>query len=676
MSRPLSGLFSTRFHLFGLVAAIVIPLIAFGGLVVVRFAQAERARVEQEAVRIAGLTALLVDADLKQLTAKLEGLATSSALAQNDFARFHAEANHLTDGRDETIILRDMQVGQLLNSKVPYGTPLPAGPAFSTEELSNFRQGKPHISDVYASPRSGDPRVVIALPVLRDGQAAYVLGITIPTSRVRDTLLSAVPPGYVVAVGDRQGAYVARSSRHEEVTGKPGLPEYVRQVVGRSGSFKSANFEGKQLLAGYQRLDSGWFFTANIPMDMLEQPLSTSLWQLAFIGAAALALSTLLAMAFSRSIINAAGGLEDRARTLGQGQGVVPLNTHLFEFAVVGDALVGAGEAISARARERERATEREALLASIFDAVGVHVGVIETDGASPRWVVANRATSTIFDLDHEDGSLVERFGLDDADRVEFERLCHQSLKQAEPLTSEFTLGANSDEARTYLGTFTGLAGATGSRTRVAFTAMDITDRKRAEVHRQLLVNELNHRVKNSLMIAQSIVLQTLRAADSPNNVRAAVSSRLISLARTHDILTRENWEGAYVEDLLTHLVDALGSAGRVSMSGPDARLLPGPALTLSLLVHELLTNSLKHGALSSEKGSVVMQWMASANTDGMLAIRIAEINGPPVTPPTHRGFGSRLFEASFASRTEGMVTVAYSPTGVVCEIEIQGLAS
>ena len=285
VSRRLLGQYSTRLHLFLLAAAVVIPLIAFAALAIYRYAQTEQARIEQEAVRIAGLTGLLVDAELRQLIARLEGLTASSALARDDLEGFHAEAKLLTAGRDETIILRDLGVRQFFNSQLPFQAQLPDGPAFSLEERDGYAQGRPYVSDVYLSPRNNEPRIVIVLPIIRDGSLKYVIGLTVPTSRVLNAVLPAVPPGYIVAVGDRKGAYVTRSERHEEFTGKPGLPDYVKQVVGKSGSFRSSNFNRQELLAGYYRSElSGWFYTANIATESLQAPLRTSLVQLALSG--------------------------------------------------------------------------------------------------------------------------------------------------------------------------------------------------------------------------------------------------------------------------------------------------------------------------------------------------------------------------------------------------------
>jgi PAS domain S-box-containing protein len=674
LARQLIGRYSTHLHLFGLVAAVVVPLIAFAALVLVRYADAEQARIEQEAIRIASQTGLLVEAELKRQIAKLEALTSSSALANNDFARFHAEAKLLVEGREDILVLRDLGARQLFNTQRPYGAELPPAVPISAEDKANLNRGQPVVSDVYKSPLSGEPRIAVALPIIRNGAAAYVLAITVPTTHVRDALLPATPAGWVVAVGDRQGAYVARSMRHEDVSGNPGLPEYIQQVVGRSGKFTSANFEGLLLLAGYSRSDvSGWFFTANIPLNTVHQPLRDSLTNLAAIGVAALVLSGLLAITFSQGITSATAGLAERARRLGEGQSITPLTTQLSEFATVGDALVTASLAIAERVRERERALEREALLASIFDATGIYVGVVEARGDDQYFVVANRAAAAIFGRTEQTliGAAAGALALDQADLAQWLSLCRRAGAEAAPITAEFSLRPADGDRRLYLGTFTAIPSGPEGRRRVAFTAMDITERKRSEEQRQLLVNELNHRVKNSLTIVQSIASQTLRSANSVADARAALTGRLISLARTHDVLTKENWEGAYLDDIIAHITEAYGGSERISAQGPSVRLPPPLALTLSLVLHELMTNSAKYGAMAVEGGRVNIRWRTEESPTGKrLAMRFEETSGPAVAPPAHKGFGSRLFEASFSSAQEGNIRLDYRPGGLVCEIE------
>lgn len=153
---------------------------------------------------------------------------------------------------------------------------------------------------------------------------------------------------------------------------------------------------------------------------------------------------------------------------------------------------------------------------------------------------------------------------------------------------------------------------------------------------------------------------------------RSALSDRLVSLGRTHDILTKENWEGANVADIVANAVDLYGGPDRISTDGQSARLAPGPSLSTSLVLHELMTNSAKYGALSSDTGTVSIRWWTSVDKPPRLFLKFEEAGGPHVTPPVHRGFGSRLFAASFASPEEGKIAINYRPTGVICEIEIQ----
>jgi len=198
-------------------------------------------------------------------------------------------------------------------------------------------------------------------------------------------------------------------------------------------------------------------------------------------------------------------------------------------------------------------------------------------------------------------------------------------------------------------------------------------ERKRSEAQRELLVNELNHRVKNSLAVAQSIATQTLRSATSMSEARTALSGRLVSLGHTHDILTKENWEGANLADIVANTIDVYGASDRISADGPPARLPPSPSLSISLVLHELMTNSTKYGALSTAVGTVSIRWRILVEPDNQprLFLSFKEAGGPRVIPPVHRGFGSRLFAASFASPQEGSLTISDFPSGVICEIEI-----
>jgi PAS domain S-box-containing protein len=213
---------------------------------------------------------------------------------------------------------------------------------------------------------------------------------------------------------------------------------------------------------------------------------------------------------------------------------------------------------------------------------------------------------------------------------------------------------------------------ALGFPDRVLGVLLDVSERKRAEERQQLLVNELNHRVKNTLATVQSITSQTLRNAATNADVQGAIESRLIALSRAHDVLTRENWEGASLSEVVAQALEPYGDRAedRLHLSGPHVRLTPHTALALAMAVQELATNAVKYGALSTPAGAVAITWTVDPGAPAMLHLRWEESGGPPVEPPARRGFGSRLIERSLAHELEGAVRIAFAPTGVVCTVD------
>jgi two-component sensor histidine kinase/PAS domain-containing protein len=665
---------STPFYLFVLVAAVVIPLLAFGAFLLTRYAAAERARFERDAMQIARQVALVIDGELEGLVASLKGLATSSALASGDLAQFHLEAQRLVGARDEVVVLRDLGSRQLLNTQRSFGVDLPPAVPLSGEDQAAFGSGRPRVSEVYASPLSGEPRVAVALPIARNNAPPYVLAVTVPTTRLRDALLPAVPPGWIVGVGDRHGTFVTRSVRHEDFSGKPGLPEYLGKAVGRSGTFASVNFEGTRLVAGYYRSEfSDWLFGANVPQQVVEAPLWRSLTLVAGLGGCVLALSALLAYLFGRRFTAATGQLVERAMALGRGEPVAPMPRALREFPLVGDALAAAATTVEERARERASAAEREALLGSIFDAAGLYVGVVEVLEDDYRYVVANDRIAQRFGRSEGgvEGALASELGLRPEEIRERLELCRQCIAAGRPTTMEYGFPRGGLEQGWYLATFTSLTPGPSGHPRIAFTALDITERKRSEEQRQLLINELNHRVKNTLASVQSIALQTLRNADDSAAARDALAARLVAFAQAHDVLTRESWEGAGLHDIVAGATGPYGGPDRFSVNGSSVWLSPSVSLSLALALHELATNAAKYGALSVEGGTVTISWqVADTLHAARLMLRWVERGGPPVRPPTRQGFGSRLIKRSLASEIDGAATIDYAPDGVVCVIE------
>ncbi len=206
-----------------------------------------------------------------------------------------------------------------------------------------------------------------------------------------------------------------------------------------------------------------------------------------------------------------------------------------------------------------------------------------------------------------------------------------------------------------------------GEVTGVFVEGSDVTDRVLAERQQKLLVDELNHRVKNSLATVQAIASQTLRATPDPEAFRQAFESRLIALSATHDLLTATSWRGADLRDVL--LVEFKPYApNRYALDGESVDLAPSEALALGLVVHELATNAAKYGALSDGDGCVEVTWTVE---DSRLRLTWRERGGPAVTPPARVGFGSRLIERSLTGSLAGSARLEFAPDGLICQIEL-----
>ena len=205
---------------------------------------------------------------------------------------------------------------------------------------------------------------------------------------------------------------------------------------------------------------------------------------------------------------------------------------------------------------------------------------------------------------------------------------------------------------------------------------VDLTKHKEDEVRSRMLIDELNHRVKNTLSTVQSIVWQTLRTTTDPKAIRQSIESRLFALSRSHDLLTREKWESAGLFDIAHDALEPFGVSGgradRIVITGENIRFPPKAALALSIAFNELATNAVKYGALSNAAGSILIGWtMETAPAGKRLLLSWKEKGGPPVTPPAHRGFGSRVLERGLAHELEGTVHLDYRPDGLVCTMDI-----
>lgn len=192
--------------------------------------------------------------------------------------------------------------------------------------------------------------------------------------------------------------------------------------------------------------------------------------------------------------------------------------------------------------------------------------------------------------------------------------------------------------------------------------------RRQAEAHRELLVAELNHRVKNTLSVVLAIAHQTFKG--TADDAQDAFRGRLVSLARSHDLLTDSNWTQVGLRELAAGSLQMQdGDEARVSLQGPAVLLTPRQAVSLSMALHELFTNAMKYGALSNREGHVTLEWEWLDETPPRLELRWQEHGGPAVAPPTRSGFGSLLLQRSLKGDLNAEVTLDFDPEGLVCVI-------
>lgn len=198
----------------------------------------------------------------------------------------------------------------------------------------------------------------------------------------------------------------------------------------------------------------------------------------------------------------------------------------------------------------------------------------------------------------------------------------------------------------------------------------EVTDTVRAVERQKLMIDELNHRVKNTLATVQSIAMQTARSNADPERFAETFQSRILALSHTHDLLTRSHWEGADLRSILEHETEVYGPS-RVLLNGPRVDLPPPIALSLGMIFHELATNAAKYGALSAPDGKVAIDWAVANQLDRALSIVWRESGGPQVETPERRGFGSRLIERNVRHDLAGTIDVTYASSGLGVEISL-----
>lgn len=319
---------------------------------------------------------------------------------------------------------------------------------------------------------------------------------------------------------------------------------------------------------------------------------------------------------------------------------------------------------------ERKKAEEYARRLAAIIEFSDDAIISQDTHGLVETW---NKGAERLFGYRAEEVVGKPISMLAPAEREDERSAILDRIRRGEHLEQYETLGVRSDGTLIDISlTVSPLRNARDRIVGASEIARDITERRRQEERRKLLINELNHRVKNTLATVQSLAAQTFRG-ENQSPAYGRFESRLMALSRTHDVLTQESWEGVDLQELIERTVTpmCLEPAQRLDISGPAVRLRPKMALSLSMAFHELCTNAIKHGALSNEAGCIMIHWdLVTTDGERRLHLRWEEAGGPRIEAPRQRGFGSRLLERALSHELGAQVELVFEPAGVRCDIE------
>src|SRR5215471_11888078 len=331
-------------------------------------------------------------------------------------------------------------------------------------------------------------------------------------------------------------------------------------------------------------------------------------------------------------------------------------------------------QADAALERSRLHALEQDQRLAATYEHAAIGISEVDPDG---RFLRVNESICAITGFSRKEllaGRLFRYTYPDDAD-PDREAFRKQVAGELEFYSVEKRF-VRRDNRVIWLSVYSSPVRDAEDRLQyIVRVVQDITERKAAEQRQKLLMDELNHRVKNTLATVQSLASQTARAAPTPAAFRERFEGRLIALSKAHDQLTIHHWESADLRELLSgSLAPYAGTAPhRVVLRGEDVVLRPRAVLTLAMAIHELTTNAAKYGALSIPGGRVEIRWRPGPDDAGrrMLHIDWIEQGGPAVAPPKQRGFGSKLIEGSIAAELGGLARLVFDSQGLRCEILI-----
>ncbi len=525
------------------------------------------------------------------------------------------------------------------------------------------------------------PVLPLALPIWNDrgdvvGVLAAALDLAWLNQKVKERT---VPENGSVTIADRRGIVIVQHPHPERMLGKLLPQEYQAQAKAKDiGTAETVSADGVRRIVGYiplsvppKDLYINVGLSTKAAFASINQAARRGFMLIAAALILALSLSALLSRAFiTRPFEIVTNGI--RAWRQGNYQARIDLPGKSGEFGILARAFNDLMDDVAERQKALQASEERARLALEAG-----HMGTWWYDPNKSVGGWSSQATAML-GLSHANEIMDHQDWLRILHPEDFDRVVQRWREAVQ------NQGDYQDEYRIRLPN--GSLRWINSRGRVFFDIQkrpvyfigifqDITEQKHAEEQQRFFLDELNHRVKNTLTTVQSIASQTLRTTETPAQFKDAFEGRLLALSKTHNLLTRKSWREAELRDVAEQELAPYRKQGdeRVTLNGPNVRLPARYAINLGLVLHELVTNAAKYGALSTNTGRLEMSWtiVESEDRPDQLRIHWVESGGPPVAPPKRQGFGSRLIRRSIEGELGGYMVLNFAEGGVAYDISV-----
>lgn len=639
-----------------LIAILLVPLLLVFGWMASQFADAQRRIIELERLGVASNLVQLLDRRLTGIEGILTGLGNSEALRMGDLEHFRRHA-------DVIVGLPNFNTIELWNANGDIAVSTRDGserlmPHGERAEIAAYvAAGNQFVSELHKGENGQPHTFTMAIPIEKQGKTTHVLAAHLVPTWLNSLFTAAGnKDDWIAAIVDRKGRFLGRSLDGEAKVGQQST-QGVTKVAGlkqQSGEFENVTLEGVSVHNHFEKSKlADWTAVVAVPKDIINAPFRRAMLFVAtgaiLLTVLSLALASLMASHISTPVRN----LRDTAAAMIEGRTIPETPLEIAELNEVRSAL--------------KTAVSKAGHLAAIVASSGDAIMSVGLDGRVRSW---NEGAEKLFGYSAEEmvGQFKTKVVPDDrADELQK----HLNIILSGETSRIDTVRRNREGRLIDVSLdMAPIRDSDGKIVAMSSIIHDITDRKGTEKHQRFLMRELTHRSKNLLAIVQSMARQTARSAASLKDFETEYMQRLQGLAASHDLLVNQNWAGAPLNELIRRQVESFVEANRANLAiaGPDLMVSAKAAQAIGLALHELATNSMKYGALSTSKGKVSIDWEFHQTGDEPQRIRLKweEHDGPPVTPPTRKGFGHFVIDRMATQSLNAKVDIDFRPEGLV----------